>query len=38
MFKHAPAAEIALVLDELEAKLVHTQHIQGVLHFETDAR
>ena len=31
------AAEIALVLDELRAELILTQHIQGVLRFEADA-
>ena len=35
---NALAAERALVLDELEAELIHTQHIQDVLYFETDAR
>ena len=28
---NALAAEIALVLDQLEDKLIHTKHIQGVL-------
>ena len=33
---NALAAEIALVLDELEAELIPTQHIQVVLFYETD--
>ena len=37
MLKNAIAAAIALVLDELEAELILTQHIQDVLYFETDA-
>ena len=31
------AAEVSLILDELEAELILTQHIQGVLNFEADA-
>ena len=31
------AAEISLVLDELNAELILTQHTQGVLNFEVGA-
>ena len=34
---NALAAEIALVLGELEAELILTQQLQGVPHVETDA-
>ena len=37
MLTGALAAEIALVLDELEAELILTQHVEGLPYFETDA-
>ena len=37
MFENALAAGIALALDEFEAKLIHIEHVQGVLNVESDA-